>query len=76
MKHIYLILRSTLIWIVSAVHFFTVCTFLVLLGIFFDPRWNEGLDALNPAVHDLLDRGQRFYLQHTGDGPASSGFPL
>ena len=25
MKHIYLILRSTLIWIVSAVHFFTVC---------------------------------------------------
>ena len=41
MKHIFLILRSILIWIVSAVHFFTVCTFLVLLGIFFDPRWND-----------------------------------
>jgi len=41
MKHLYLVLRSIFIWIVSALHFFTVCTFLVVLGIFFDPRWND-----------------------------------
>jgi DHA2 family multidrug resistance protein len=34
-------------------------------------RLNEGLDPLNPAVHDLLERGQAFFLQHTGDGHAS-----
>jgi len=41
MKDLYFILRSIVIWIVSALHFFTVCTFLVFLGIFFDPRWND-----------------------------------
>lgn len=41
MKEIYLILRCIFLWIISAVHFFTVCTFLVILGIFFDPRWND-----------------------------------
>jgi DHA2 family multidrug resistance protein len=34
-------------------------------------RLNEGLDALNPAVHDLLQRGQHFYLGLTGDPPLS-----
>lgn len=36
-----MILRSIFLWIISAVHFFTVCTFLVFLGIFFNPRWND-----------------------------------
>jgi DHA2 family multidrug resistance protein len=35
-------------------------------------RLNEFLDPLNPAVNDLLVRGQAFYLRTTGD-PAQSG---
>ena len=30
-------------------------------------RLNEALDALNPAVHELLDRAQALFLQQTGD---------
>jgi MFS transporter, DHA2 family, multidrug resistance protein len=30
-------------------------------------RLNEGLDAFNPAVHQLFARGHDFFLQHTGD---------
>lgn len=40
-KRTYLILRSTVLWIVSGIHFFTICTLLVLLGIFIDPRRND-----------------------------------
>jgi hypothetical protein len=39
MKGLYLVLHH-LIWIVSAVHFFTVCTFLVFWD-FLRPRWND-----------------------------------
>ena len=41
MRRLYLTLRCGLIWAVSCLHFFTVCTFLVLLGILVDPRWND-----------------------------------
>jgi 1-acyl-sn-glycerol-3-phosphate acyltransferase len=41
MKRLYLIIRSLILWILSGLHFFTVCTFLVLLGIFIDPRRND-----------------------------------
>lgn len=37
----YLVLRALVIWVVSIVHFLVVCSFLVLLGIFFDPRKND-----------------------------------
>jgi 1-acyl-sn-glycerol-3-phosphate acyltransferase len=36
------ILRSTYHWLLSAAYFFPVCCFLVLLGIFVDPRRNDG----------------------------------
>src|ERR1700688_5230463 len=36
------IARSTYHWLLSAVFFFPVCSFLVLLGIFIDPRRNDG----------------------------------
>lgn len=41
MKRTYLIVRSLLLWILSGLHFFTVCSFLVVLGIFIDPRHND-----------------------------------
>ena len=41
MRRLYLTLRCGLIWVISCLHFFTVCTFLVVLGIFVNPRWND-----------------------------------
>jgi len=41
MKTAWLTVRSALLWIVSGIHFAVVCTFLVLLGIFVDPRKND-----------------------------------
>jgi DHA2 family multidrug resistance protein len=39
-------------------------------------RLNEHLDSLNPAVNDLLTRGQAFFLQHTGDAPLAHKMTL
>jgi 1-acyl-sn-glycerol-3-phosphate acyltransferase len=41
MKKLYLVIRCVILWIVSIVHFFPVCSLLVLLGIFVDPRKND-----------------------------------
>ena len=41
MKHFYYTVRAIILWTVSALHFFPVCSFLVLLGIFVDPRKND-----------------------------------
>jgi 1-acyl-sn-glycerol-3-phosphate acyltransferase len=41
MKSVYLVLRSVVLWIVSAIHFFAICTLLVLLAVFIDPRRND-----------------------------------
>lgn len=34
--------RTVAIWIASIIHFFPICTILVLMGIFIDPRRNDG----------------------------------
>jgi len=41
MERVYLILRSVVLWLASAVHFFTVCPLLVLLAVFRDPRKHD-----------------------------------
>ena len=41
MKKAYLVARALLLWAISIVHFAAVCSFLVLLGIFVDPRQND-----------------------------------
>jgi 1-acyl-sn-glycerol-3-phosphate acyltransferase len=41
MKKWSLTARSLLLWAISGIHFAVVCTFLVLLGIFVDPRKND-----------------------------------
>ncbi|HVA93312.1 MAG TPA: lysophospholipid acyltransferase family protein [Candidatus Dormibacteraeota bacterium] len=40
------ILRSTYRWLLCASYFFPVCSFLVLLGIFVDPRKNDGAQRM------------------------------
>jgi len=41
MKKIYLYARSIVLWMVSILHFFPICTFLVLVAVFVDPRKND-----------------------------------
>lgn len=41
MRRLYLVLRSAFLWVVSGLHFFPVCTVLVLLGLVVDPRKND-----------------------------------
>jgi 1-acyl-sn-glycerol-3-phosphate acyltransferase len=41
MKRTYYTIRAVLVWILSALHFFPVCSILVLMGIFIDPRRND-----------------------------------
>ncbi len=41
MKKAWLAVRSVILWILSGLHFFIVCTFLVVLAVFFDPRKND-----------------------------------
>ena len=40
------IVRSTFHWLLCAAYFFPVCAFLVLLGIFIDPRRNDGAQRM------------------------------
>lgn len=41
MKRAWLTVRSTILWVVSGIHFAVVCTFLLLLAVIFDPRKND-----------------------------------
>lgn len=41
MRKLFLVLRSGVLWIVSCIHFFVVCSTLIFLGIFIDPRKND-----------------------------------
>jgi 1-acyl-sn-glycerol-3-phosphate acyltransferase len=41
MKNAYLAVRSVILWMASGIHFFVICTFLVFLAIFIDPRKND-----------------------------------
>jgi 1-acyl-sn-glycerol-3-phosphate acyltransferase len=41
MNNSWLKIRSLLLWAISGVHFGVICTFLLLLGIFVDPRKND-----------------------------------
>jgi 1-acyl-sn-glycerol-3-phosphate acyltransferase len=41
MKSAWLVVRSLVLWTISGIHFGVVCTALVILGIFIDPRKND-----------------------------------
>jgi 1-acyl-sn-glycerol-3-phosphate acyltransferase len=41
MRKAYLTARSAILWVVSGIHFAVVCTFLIVLAIFVDPRKND-----------------------------------
>ena len=41
MKQVWLAIRSLVLWTISWIHFAVICTFLVILGFFIDPRKND-----------------------------------
>jgi 1-acyl-sn-glycerol-3-phosphate acyltransferase len=41
MRRAYLTVRSAILWAISGIHFAVVCTFLIFLAIFIDPRKND-----------------------------------
>jgi 1-acyl-sn-glycerol-3-phosphate acyltransferase len=41
MSKVFLAIRSLVLWAISGIHFGIVCTFLVVLGVFVDPRKND-----------------------------------
>jgi len=41
MRKSYLAVRSAILWAISGIHFAVVCTFLIFLAIFIDPRKND-----------------------------------
>jgi 1-acyl-sn-glycerol-3-phosphate acyltransferase len=41
MKKAWLAIRSIVLWTISGIHFAVVCTFLILLAVFVDPRKND-----------------------------------
>ena len=72
MKRALLALRSTLLWIVSGLHFFVVAPVLVLLGIFLDPRKHDWLQrsfcrriAYFSGVRVEVRRSPGFDPEHT-----------
>jgi|SRR5215472_13626578 len=46
LRRVWAIARSMLHWTLAAAFFFPVCSFLVLLGIFIDPRRNDGAQRM------------------------------
>ncbi len=46
LRRAWVLVQSTFHWLLSAAYFFPMCAFLVLLGIFIDPRKNDGAQRM------------------------------
>ena len=70
------IARSTYHWLLSAAYFFPVCSFLVLLGIFIDPRRNDGAQRMLCRVVMQLAGVNLVVRRSPGFDPARTCFLL
>jgi 1-acyl-sn-glycerol-3-phosphate acyltransferase len=70
------ILRSTYHWLLSAVFFFPVCCFLVLLGIVVDPRKNDGAQRMFCRITMKLAGAKLVVRRSPGFDPARTCFFL
>jgi 1-acyl-sn-glycerol-3-phosphate acyltransferase len=68
------IVRSTYHWMLSAVFFFPACSFLVLLGIFVDPRKNDGAQRMLCRITMKLAGAKLVVHRATGFDPARTCF--
>ncbi|MGH9680546.1 MAG: lysophospholipid acyltransferase family protein [Candidatus Acidiferrales bacterium] len=68
------ILRSTYRWLLCAAYFFPVCSFLVLLGIFVDPRKNDGAQRMLCRVTMKLAGAKLIVRRAPGFDPGRTCF--
>ncbi|HXC30913.1 MAG TPA: lysophospholipid acyltransferase family protein [Verrucomicrobiae bacterium] len=68
------IVRSFLRWTLSAAFFFPVCSFLVLLGIFIDPRKNDGAQRVLSRITMRLAGARLVVRRSPGFDPARTCF--
>ena len=73
-QHAWAVARSALHWILSAGYFFPVCSFLVLLGIFVDPRKNDGAQRMLCRVTMRLAGARIVARRSAGFNPARTCF--
>ena len=75
-RRAWVILRSTYHWLLSAAYFFPACSFLVLLGIFIDPRKNDGAQRMLCRITTKL-AGAKLVVRHApGFDPTRTCFFL
>jgi 1-acyl-sn-glycerol-3-phosphate acyltransferase len=76
LRRAWAIARSTFHWLLSAAYFFPVCSFLVLLGIFIDPRKNDGAQRAFCRVVMRLAGAKLLVRRAPGFDPARTCFFL
>ena len=76
LRRVWAITRSTYHWLLSAAFFFPVCSFLVLLGIFIDPRRNDGAQRMLCRVVMRLAGARLVVRRAPGFDPARTCFLL
>ena len=76
LRRAWAIARSTFHWLLTAAFFFPVCSFLILLGIFVDPRRNDGAQRM-ALPRDDEARGRKLVVRRApGFDPARTCFLL
>jgi 1-acyl-sn-glycerol-3-phosphate acyltransferase len=76
LRRVWAITRSTYHWLLSAAYFFPVCSFLVLLGLFIDPRRNDGAQRMLCRVVMRLAGARLVVRRAPGFDPARTCFLL
>src|ERR1700693_5775597 len=76
LRRVWAIARSTYHWLLSAAYFFPVCSFLVLLGLFIDPRRNDGAQRMLCRVVMRLAGARLVVRRAPGFDPARTCFLL
>ena len=76
LRRAWAIVRSTFHWLLSAAYFFPVCSFLVLLGIFVDPRRNDGAQRMLCRVVMKAAGAKLVVRRSPGFDPARTCFLL
>src|SRR5258708_17935067 len=76
LRRAWVLVQSTFHWLLSAAYFFPVCVFLVLLGIFVDPRKNAGAQRMLCRVTMKLAGAKLVVRRAPGFDPRRTCFLL
>jgi 1-acyl-sn-glycerol-3-phosphate acyltransferase len=76
LRRVWTIARSKLHWALAAAFFFPVCSFLVLLGIFIDPRKNDGAQRMLCRITMKLAGAKIVVRRSPGFDPSRTCFFL